>query len=337
MCRKCRELDPAMDAGDRWGWTFHDTTTGKSVSVRYPPMTDRYLVFANRVLSYVRETFPKAELTFYAYNAIEAPPSAVRPAEGLVCGSTAGDYKNPWELTQGVRSAIEWSHFCPVVWRPNILWAFRQSAAPQNFAKALGRDIEMIKRNGLIGAHFDCMGNEWSQKGLAYYMVAKTLLNPDRLSPEDIVDDYCTAGFGPAAGSVKVYFEELEREFVAAVWAFSKGKDEDMRFFPVQKMSEALDEKRLGGFLDQAEKEAAGDAALLGRIRFLRVSYSYAVQEKLMTALRMSGDEARLRNELKKYVGMIVRNIDEHPFAFEPLTVYRGGPFLRWYESAKGK
>lgn len=333
MCRKCRELDPPTE--ELYHPTFHDTTTGRTDSFDYPPLTDRYLVFANRVLGYLRETNPGAELTFYAYNSTTARPSAVRPAKGLICCSTSGNYTEPWQLAHGACGAIEWSHLCPVIWRPNILWTIRQSASPQNFAKALGRDIELMKLNGLVGTHFDCMGNEWSQKGLSYYMMARTLLNPDELSPEDIVDDYCEAGFGKAAGTVKAYFEALEKSFAAAVGTLKDAKAEagsditKQRLLPVRSLTNALDTDALLKLLERAKAEAAGDEEVVERIRFLEVSCRYAVHEKRLVAARLAGDDGEFRKLVKAFGAAVANDIRERPFAFCPVTAFRGGPFLR--------
>ena len=163
-----------------------------------------------------------------------------------------------------------------MLFRSNALWGFSSSAAPQNFARAICTDLENMKANGLLGTDFDCMSNDWAVKGLVYYAVAKSLLNPDMLSPDDVVADYCESAFGAAAGVMKEYFDELEKTMDRAATVATENSakgispvdDQERRLLSEATIVNAFDIARLSGLLDKAEKLAANDADVLGRVRF---------------------------------------------------------------------
>ena len=227
MCPKCRALDPRNSIREEW--TFFNPKTAQREKFTYVPITDRYVTFMNRVMAELRVLRPGKELTFYAYNHYTLPPIAVKPDPGLICLSTSGGYKDIRGRDGARRNIAKWQRLCPrILWRPNALRGFHQAAIPQNFARAIAGDVEWMKANGLLGTDFDCMANDWSVKGLVYYAVMRALLNPDRLSPEDVIADYCESAFGAAADPVKTYFGLLESTMDRAATTVAANKEKGL-------------------------------------------------------------------------------------------------------------
>src|SRR6185369_9124333 len=63
--------------------------------------------------------------------------------------------------------------------------------------------------HGMMGTDFDSCCHNWATQGLNYYVVARLHWQPEQ-NVDALVDDYCQAGFGPAAKSVRRYFDGLE-------------------------------------------------------------------------------------------------------------------------------
>lgn len=145
---------------------------------------------------------------------------------------------------------------------------------PQNFARALGRDVAAMADRGLTVTDFDCQYQHWALKGLTYYVLAEMLGDPDG-DPDAIIDDYCAAGFGPAAARVRAFFDGIE--------AITTRVREDSEYLGRKTNPERLaayyDEDTLAGLqasLDAARAAAADDETILKRIDFLQVAIDYA-------------------------------------------------------------
>ncbi len=247
LCRACRMLDPV-------------NAPPKNVGVPYVSLTDRVLAFDNRVAAAVAAKFPGKGLHMHAYAEYEDPPVLVRPHPAMFIDCVVGDYSRPEGLAKARGDVAAWMSFGNRVrWRPNLLMGF-QTMVPQNYSRVLFEDLETMKANGLFGTDFDCFYELWSSMAITYYTLAKAHLNPLRQSYDAIVDDYCRAGFGRAAGHVRRYFDALE-EMTDAARAADPAVKNNLR------MVAALDCDRLASILAEAEGLVSGDE--LARVRFL--------------------------------------------------------------------
>ena len=262
LCPECRRLDPV------------NAPPSPICGRPYVSRTDRAFTFANRIAEGVTAALPGKRLTFYAYCDYEKPPVAVRPHPALILFNVAGEYTVGRARASSHRTLAAWSSFGnEMFWRPNVLRGFNVEV-PFDFSREVFEDTELCKANNFIGTDFDCMGNQWAIKGLMCYMTAKALMNPSRLSYDDLLDDYCRAGFGGAANDVKAYFAMLSETSTAV----AEGND-DYRGSG-DKYIKAFDAAFANAILDRAEAAAAGDVGALRRIRFLRVGVRYAEHEK---------------------------------------------------------
>ena len=87
--------------------------------------------------------------------------------------------------------------------------AGRRDGMPLLYVHKFGKDFRYLGDHGMMGTDFDACCHNWATQGLNYYVVARLHWNPEQ-DVNAIVDDYCQAGFGPAARSVRRYFDGLE-------------------------------------------------------------------------------------------------------------------------------
>mgnify|MGYP000848489215 CR=1 FL=1 len=257
MCEECRKLDPpnARTSLIRFAAPVN-------ASVPYVRMTDRVMAFNNKVVALVHKVMPEKKFCFIAYNNYSGLPCAVRPDPALVVFDVAGDYttssKHP-----GIGNLLRWMQYgCESFWRPNLLWGFR-SAAPQNYARRLFNDLETAKANNCVGTDFDCYYDRWAQFGFVYYMLASAMMNPDRLSFDDIANDYFAQAFGPAAPAMKKYYDLLEKTFNDA--ADDKVRREKRGFYRFQRH---LDMPALDACLAEAKTAVKDDPLMTARVNF---------------------------------------------------------------------
>ena len=124
-------------------------------------------------------------------------------------------------------------------------------AMPEVYVRRLGEDMRLFAEDDrMMFVDFDCNYQHWATNGLNYYVAAK-LVEVLRADVDAIVDEYCTAGFGPAAPTVRRYFDELERITDAVAAGRRRPTPQDVaRHYSDETLA------RLRGILDQAGHEA---------------------------------------------------------------------------------
>src|SRR5262245_8196199 len=110
----------------------------------------------------------------------------------------------------------------------------------------------------MMGTDFDACCHNWATQGLNYYVVARLHWDPEQ-KVDALIDDYCKAGFGPAAKSVRRYFDRLE----SLMNEVAAGKTKAAAAFGPEAVAALRKE------LDQARKDAADDELIKKRIAFL--------------------------------------------------------------------
>ena len=320
MCRACRALDP-VNASVSHTTRLHFGPP-VSASRQYVALTDRVLTFANRVQEKVRAACPGRRVTNYVYSNYIDAPVKVRPDPDLVLLSVAGEYVADMYRRWATDNLSTWSHFSnQLFWRPNALWGF-SVGLPQNFARAIFEDLETFKANGIVGTDFDCMRNTWLTYGVVYYMVAKAHLNPDHLGYDALLDDYCRAAYGPAARTMRAYYDDLEERTSASVARDGNGAEPERRLNYRQaacyRLSKNLDFAKLRGFLDRASAEAKDDAEVLARLRLQYVALDYGVRESRLAIALHDGDR-RAAGWRDEYMQFVHDNAYRYAVLMEPL------------------
>ena len=304
MCEECRKMDPVNAVPRKMGYTVK----GVPISVNYVFLTDRVFEFSNRIAAEVNKVLPGKKVTVYVYSHYSAPPVAVKPSPSLVLFSTAMDYTTEKAHKSNLRTLAALSSFGnELFWRPNALRGFGSIVAPQNYARLMFEDTELLKANNARGMDFDCNEGFWSCKGLIYYTLSKAMWNPDRLSYDDIVDDYCRAGFGKSAELVKKYFSELEKVFNEA----ARREVDYCDVFTMEKIAE------LEKILDEAEA-ASDDMDVKERVKFLKLGLDAGKFSTGLYNAKLKKDNKTYRELQKQYRSFIQKLAKESPLALSP-------------------
>ena len=307
MCEKCRRLDPVNAKKSKLLLILPQGRERRD----YVAYTDRVLDFYNRILARVKAALPDKKLSMYAYSCYEAPPVKVKPDPALLILSVAGGSYMTQRDRQNVRESLAaWGTFGnELLWRPNALHGY-QACAPQNNARWFFEDLETFKANGLCGTDFDCMTSDWPCRGLVQYALAKAHLNPDRLSYDDVLDDYCAAAFGKGADAMKRYFAALEATYERAAEAWTAhvaAADPSKPIWRIERIDcyvgifNADDYEK---YFDEALSAAAGDEAAVSRISFMREGLVNARSERRLAEAvwNNSPDLDGLKAERRRYV-----------------------------------
>lgn len=209
----------------------------------------------------------------YAYSAYRTVPIEQVLEPNILIGFVGITYMNRERYEEDMRIFTGWAErSSQIFWRPNLL--MDGMGFPQNFARPLARDVSAMVERGLTVTDFDGQFQHWALEGLNYYVLAQMLADPSA-DPDAIIDDYCAAGFGPAAAQVRAYFDALEG-ITGSVFEQSEYLG---RRTNIEVLAGHYDDETLAGLqahLDAAREAAGGDAAILERIDFLQVGVDYA-------------------------------------------------------------
>jgi len=196
LCEACRRLDSPH------GEPIRLYNPGKRVRIPYVSLTDRVLTFSNRIIEELARHDPDVIGGVYAYSLYKHPPIHVRPHPNL----------SIWYVGQGARALHHWNGWLKytdrLFYRPNFRGG--EYGYPANFARLTLADTKYLYNKKLAGTDYDGAGMHWAQRGFTLYVLARAQWNPNRLAYDELLDDYCTTGFGPAAGPVREYFTLLE-------------------------------------------------------------------------------------------------------------------------------
>ena len=310
FCEECRRLDPpngAKISGSLYKPSKHP--------YEYVALSDRMLDFSNYVMEEVRKLRPGRHLVQFCYSSYVAPPVLLRPDPDLVFFNVSGNYTTEAKMQDARKNLAGWLSFGnDVVWRPNVLENF-QCYYPMNFGRKIFEDVEAIKPNGAVGVSFDCCNADYASCGFMFYMLAKSVLNPDHLDYDTIAADWLASGFGAAADRIGDYVRKLERLFDAAA----------RRAIGTRGYIEAFDVGEVSSLLDAAEAAAGGDANVLERIAYLRVGVAHAREMKKVYFAWASRDASALTAARADYRAWIAEEGLRHPFEFPHTCSYMSG------------
>ena len=254
-----------------------------------PTISDRYAIFYSKVAEIVSQTYPDRYVANFAYSGYSDVPKVVRELHSNMLISLVGYHYWATMWAGGTDDAIRersmshslaWTKLASkVVWRPNL---FLRSlfGIPSLYSHKLAQDYRTLYATGkLAGVYHDHFNAHWGAEGIDYYLAMKLAWNPEA-DVDAIIEDYCEKGFGPAAKSVRAYFDAVERHTDdIAARRYSKRADQakdnplirsnGMPLFLAELYpSEVLGEWQ--SLLTQARAQAAGDETVLARIAILQ-------------------------------------------------------------------
>lgn len=256
-CAKCEALDSAKGRKVLlWDFSKGDRRDFEHVS-----LTDRMVYFWNAIAEKVAKVHPEKFLVVDAYSVYAAPPVERKLHPNLVVRFAPLDYRAEDYRQESLREWDAWSKAAKrIYFRPNLMLAGRRDGMPLLYVHKFGKDFRYLADHGMMGTDFDACCHNWATQGLNYYVVARLHWNPQQ-DVDAIVGDYCQAGFGPAAKSVRRYFTGLEALMDEA--ATKKAKPTTV-FQP-----KALVELRKE--LEQARRDAGNDKVIAKRVAFLEL------------------------------------------------------------------
>jgi hypothetical protein len=315
-CPKCEALDSAKGRKVRL-WDF---STGKRRDFKHVSLTDRMVAFWNAIAERVARAHPDRLLVVDAYSVYAAPPVERKLHPNLVVRFAPLAYHAEDYRQESLREWDSWSKAAKrIYFRPNLMLAGRRDGMPLLYVHKFGKDFRHLASHGMMGTDLDSCCHHWATQGLNYYVVARLHWNPEQ-DVGAIVDDYCQAGFGSAARSVRRYFDGLEALMDEAA---AKKANPATAFHP-----KALD--RLRKELEQARRDAGSDPAVAKRIAFLQLGLRWTeieVRAHTFLADPAKADKEAVKKTLDERFTLMRRVFRETPLALNVA-------YISWGEDA---
>ncbi|HRU06144.1 MAG TPA: DUF4838 domain-containing protein [Candidatus Brocadiia bacterium] len=173
--------------------------------------------------------------------------------------------------------------------------------APLVYTRRIEEDLRLACRAGAAAADLAGLAGHWASEGLNYYVAARLMWNPDA-DAQVIVADYCKAGFGSGAWSVRRYFMEVERLTSQIAASLPQSRVAEMRQpWASAAYREVFTPERirhLRSLLIQADEQTLRDpAACHLRVRFLLEGLRF-----VELALALDHAPPLLRREIASFV-----------------------------------
>ncbi len=266
-CAQCRALDEAeakLPAGKNAIDKLTQETAGENQANRKSEhITARVFHFTNAVAAQVAQTYPDKLLIMLVYSVYRKPPRNVHLHPNVIAQFCAMSFTHSNARLLAEDSALlrELADTAP---RRGIYDYFVNGAngtLPRGFARIFCRSLRTYYETGC--RYFAAQaGLDFATNGLVYYTAARLLWNPE-LSFDDILDDYCRSGFGPAAESVRNYLTAFQTRWEAHQPAGHRHEAMVMELYPPA--WRLARRRELEAALTAAERQSEVKA----RIRFL--------------------------------------------------------------------
>ncbi len=315
-CPKCEALDaPPAPKVTLWDYTGKARRDFEHVA-----LTDRMVYFWNAIADQVTKVYPNMLFTVDAYSVYATPPVRRALHPSLVVRFAALGYSDEKERQQAVGDWDQWAKMTKhIYFRSNCMLAGRRTGMPLIYVHRFAEDFRHFAATGMMGTDLDSCTHNWATQGLNYYVVARLHTDPN-LNVDAIIDDYCRAGFGPAAKTMRRYYDKLESVFAANA---ARHEDSDGGFTDV-----VLEE--LHKLIAQAANEAANDTDCARRVAFVAVGTKWTDLEthaqRLLTA-SPPPDAATVKRVLDERHAFMREIFEKNPLALNVA-------YISWGEDA---
>jgi hypothetical protein len=336
MSEASRKLDPPN--GPEVTMLFQ--RAGMKFAKPYVALSDRVVTFYNAIARQVQSLRPEARLGATAYSYYRTPPLHVTLDPSVVLFYTGLNYLNDSNLRRDRENWNGWAARAnQMIIRPNAFHAGH--GFPVVWVRKMDADVKRCYETGMIGADWDSVIHHWATVGLNYYVLGRLLWDPSR-KVDEIVRDYCVAGFGPAANEMEAYFRDLERltdRMAAEVGdatesALREEEEIDVNQFArevIQRLAPDVytpeEIRRLRAHFTAAREKAAGFPEVLERLRFLELGLDYAsLQAELYRHARVDNPDPQKIGDL-----LVERQVFfSKLFEQDPLAINL--PYIAWRE-----
>ena len=275
-CDACRAID-AWARADTHEEDDLDRTTTETIPFagdgRHVSITDRMLRFANEVAARVAEVYPDKLLMVLIYSQYRNPPKRVRLRRNVLAQFCTASWSHAKRSIHDheIRTLRGLAAFT----RQRGIYDYFINGANGTFPRGFARVF-----HGCLRDYYDAgcrcfatqAGLDFATNGFAYYLAARSLWDMST-GFEEILDDYCRHGFGPAAATIRRYlcafFDRWEATDGGAAF-----EAKCVEMLAAKLYDEAwLAERRAD--LRQALALAGGDEALQKRIKFLVTGFDF--------------------------------------------------------------
>lgn len=262
----CTSLDPPAQEGD---------------NPAFPKLSNRIFTYANEIARRVREKDPNKGVGMFAYTYYNKPPTNIDKLESNLYLSfvfQAQAHLDPAAHEEWLESIAGWQKLGATMvvregWGNHYLLDL-----PFIYDKQIHSSLQTAANLGFIAAYGEGsksfatqMPNTWS--------VVRTLWNP-QINYQDMMSDYYTKAYGPAASAMRAYFETYsssleknwaDRRFIldTRFVAYLNLVNSWQIILPATVVDEA--EKHLVA----AEKIAGSEGEYAGRIKLHRIGQTY--------------------------------------------------------------
>jgi hypothetical protein len=312
-CPVCEALDPA-NAPKVTMLLFDHVGESPRHAIQHASLTDRYVWFWNRVAQRVNKVHPDLLFIVDAYSYYQAPPVREHLDPHLVLRyvPSSTDGWDGWKNMGAKR----------MYWRPNILLRGLKQSELCLYADTLAASIHKLNNDGMFAMDMDSIVGSWSIVGLNDYVAARVMVEPSR-SFEDVLNEYCQKGFGPAAPAVHDYFTHAIKMY----------HDNGVNVVPVKTLATLRED------LSRADELASGPdlEPVRARINFLRIGLNMSeLHQRIddLTEQAKAGKPVDLdhANALFDLYLLACRDLAmNHPVAFNVgYTVLYSGHFAPW-------
>lgn len=244
------------------------------------------LTFINRIADECADKFPNNFISTLAYNYSATPPKTLKPKDNVIIklcfmpGDVTSDLDEPRskEAKRSKEILEQWSKISKhvLIWDYNV--NFHQYLMPYPIYGAMQATNDFYLDNNVYGV-FHQMDND---KGgysaeLSSYVFAQIMWDRT-LKVEDIVNKYLSVYYGDAAGAMAEYYSSMEENVYKAnraLYLYSPVFMNTQDYLSIGNVNKYLK------MFDKAEQAAAGDEALIARIKKAKVGVLYVKAQEV--------------------------------------------------------
>jgi hypothetical protein len=209
---RSRAWDPVPTETDvrvRMSWA-------NGVTEEWPPLSDRYVRFANKLSELAEARFPGRDflvmMNAYGEAGKPAPLKAVPRDNILVVSVHNFILRHEAMRKEEKQQFADWAKVSKqLFWRPNLgNQGGTQTGFPDVPFQQAMEDMRFAAEHGVMGVFFDSLFEHWAPNAPFFYLLSQLTWNP-YADGNAILEDYYRRCYGPAAGPMKEYWKLMER------------------------------------------------------------------------------------------------------------------------------
>jgi len=314
VCEDCRAWDHPDAPRRIYSWKDHEEE-GVYLS-------NRYFTFANIIAKKLKEAYPDKD---YYVRDLAYHPTQTAPIGFDLEDNVLIMFVPRFPLCEDERRTAEKKDFetwrgrkvSQFVYRPNQWISAGAVGIPQVAPnKLIEEDWPFLMDIGMTGIWIDSNREHWAVFGPHIYLLGRLAWEPTA-DGRKLLDEYYQRGFGPAADSIRAYWELMENEFGSIPYRDNFLKISSSTFGPEVRA-------KAGALLDRAKQEAAqGPEIYQERVAFVRSGFDY--NQRLYDLVHTADSKGQLNPKAFQELQQYLDALDEtFPHAFNTPFVKRG-------------